>query len=248
MGAIVPDNLQFDRAEPSPGAAGLTGTIACSVCGSQLTDKYFVANGRIVCDKCRRGVEAEWNRGGAAGRFITALGLGILATIACSILWYVVLKVTGYQLGIIAVAVGFIVGGAVRKGSNGRGGWRYQTLAIFLTYTAIVTSYVPLIIEGIREHRAAQVTTTATAPENAKPVKDSTAAVAKAEAIGPLGFAIGVVVLLGVLYATPFLAGLENAIGILIIGFALYEAWKLNRRMELRVSGPHRVSPTGAPA
>ena len=235
----MPDSLQFDRAEPSAG---------CSACGSQLTDTYFVANGRIVCDKCRRAVEAEWNRGGAAGRFMTALGLGILATIACSILWYVVLKVTGYQLGIIAVAVGFIVGSAVHKGSNGRGGWRYQTLAIFLTYTAIVTSYVPLIIEGIREHRAAQVTTTATAPDNTKPVKDSTAVVAKAEAIGPLGFAVGVVVLLGVLYATPFLAGLENAIGILIIGFALYEAWKLNRRMELRVSGPHRVSPTGAPA
>jgi len=235
----VPDSLQFDRAEPSAG---------CSACGSQLTDTYFVANGRIVCDRCRRAVEAEWNRGGAAGRFMTALGLGILATIACSILWYVVLKVTGYQLGIIAVAVGFIVGSAVRKGSNGRGGWRYQTLAIFLTYTAIVTSYVPFIIEGFREHRAAQVTTTATAPDNTKPVKDSTAVVAKAESIGPLGFAIGVVVLLGVLYAAPFLAGLENVIGILIIGFALYEAWKLNRRTELRVSGPHRVSPTGAPA
>jgi len=235
----VPDSLQFDRAEPSAG---------CSACGSQLTDTYFVANGRIVCDRCRRAVEAEWNRGGAAGRFITALGLGILATIACSILWYVVLKVTGYQLGIIAVAVGFIVGSAVRKGSNSRGGWRYQTLAIFLTYTAIVTSYVPFIIEGFREHRAAQVTTTATAPDNTKPVKDSTAVVAKAESIGPLGFAIGVVVLLGVLYAAPFLAGLENVIGILIIGFALYEAWKLNRRTELRVSGPHRVSPTAAPA
>jgi len=235
----VPDSLQFDRAEPSAG---------CSTCGSQLTDTYFVANGRIVCDKCRRAVEAEWNRGGAAGRFITALGLGILATIACSILWYVVLKVTGYQLGIIAVAVGFIVGGAVRKGSNGRGGWRYQALAIFLTYTAIVTSYVPLIIEEIREQRAAQMTTTATAPDNAKPVKDSTAVVAKAQAIGPLGFAIGVVLLLAVLYAAPFLAGLENVIGILIIGFALYEAWKLNRRMELRVTGPHRVSTTGSPA
>src|SRR5258705_11081755 len=77
MGAIVADNLQFDRAEPSPGAAGLTGTIACSVCGSQLTDRYFVANGRIVCDKCRRGVEAEWNRGGAAGGVLNAVGLRV---------------------------------------------------------------------------------------------------------------------------------------------------------------------------
>jgi len=236
----VADNLQFDRAEPSPGAAGLTGTVSCSSCRSLVPDTYFVVNGHIVCEKCRRAAEANWNRGGAAGRFTTAFGLGILATIGCSILWYVVLKVTGYQLGILAVAVGFVVGSAVRKGSNGRGGWRYQTLAIFLTYTAIVSSYVPFIIEGMREH-SAQVTTTTTTPSD-------DAKLTKADKIGPLGFAIGIAVLLAILYAAPFLAGLENVIGILIIGFALYEAWKLNRRTELNVSGPHRVSTAGASA
>jgi hypothetical protein len=247
MGAIVADKLQFDRAEPSPGAAGQTGTVSCSSCRSLLPDTYFVVNGHIVCEQCRRSAEANWNRGGAAGRFTTALGLGILATIGCSILWYVVLKATGYQLGILAVAVGFVVGSAVRKGSNGRGGWRYQTLAIFLTYTAIVSSYVPFIIEGMREH-SAQVTTTATPSENTKLTGDSTADLSKAHKISPLGFAVGIALLLGILYAAPFLAGLENVIGILIISFALYEAWKLNRRTELNVSGPHRVSTAGASA
>src|SRR5258705_12507516 len=90
MGAIVADNLQFDRAEPSPGAAGLTGNIACSVCGSQLTDRYFVANGRIVCDKCRRGGEAEGNRGGAAGRFLHPLAPGGLGATCRSLLLGVV--------------------------------------------------------------------------------------------------------------------------------------------------------------
>ena len=66
---------------------------------------------------------------------------------------------------------------------------------------------------------------------------------------GPdLPIMIGIVVLLAVLYATPFLAGIENLIGLLIIGFALYEAWKLNRRTELRVSGPQQVSAARAPA
>jgi len=51
--------------------------------------------------------------------------------------------------------------------------------------------------------------------------------------------------MLAILYATPFFTGL---LGVLIVGFALYEAWKLNRRTDLRVSGPHRVSMTGAPA
>ena len=70
--------------------------------------------------------------------------------VACSLLWYIVLKLTDSQCGLLAVVVRRVVGGAVRKGSNGRGGWRYQALAIALTYTAIVSSYVPYVIEGVR--------------------------------------------------------------------------------------------------
>jgi hypothetical protein len=242
----MPDNLQFDQAEQ-------TGAISCKVCGRSLPDQYHVVNGHIVCDTCRRSAEADWNRGGAAGRFGKALGLGILAAIGCAVLWYVVLKLTDSQFGILAIVVGFVVGTAVHKGANGRGGWRYQALAIFLTYTAIVSSYVPFIVEGFRE-RSAQATKVALSPDKTTvPVDstalttDSTARAATASTIGPLGFVIGVVVLVGVLYASPFLMG-QSIIGILIIGFALYMAWKINRRTELSVSGPHQVSTSGAPA
>jgi hypothetical protein len=246
------DKLQFDRAESERGASGLTGTMTCSVCGRALKDSYYAVNGHIVCNTCRRSGEADWNRGGSAGRFGKAVVLGILATIACSILWYVVLEATNSQLGILAVVVGLVIGGAVRKGSNGRGGWRYQTLAIFLTYTAIVSSYVPFIVEGMRE-RSAQATKASTPADTLSAftpavTTDSTAGTSRDSKMGPLGFVIGIVVLLAVLYATPFLAGIENLIGVLIIGFALYEAWKLNRRKELRVSGPHLVSSASAPA
>ena len=274
----MPDNLQFDRAEPSPGAAGMAGTMACKSCGSLLTDTYYVLNGHIVCEKCRRSVDAEWNRGGAAGRFAKALGLGVLAMIGCSVVWYLVLKATNAQWGILAILVGLAIGGAVRKGSNGRGGWRYQALAIFLTYTAIVTSYVPLIIQEYKSQRAqltkvdtskqtqalprvlldsAVVTPTAaststpaptTTAETPAPAESKSAAQASESKLGPLGFVVGAVILLGVLYATPFLAGVENLLGLLIIGFALYQAWKMNRRAQLKVSGPYRVSMTGARA
>ena len=241
----MPDNLQFDHAEPTPGAQ--TASISCSVCSSPLPDTYFVANGQIVCERCRRAVEEEWNRGGAAGRLGKAVGLGVLAMIGCSLLWYIVLKLTDSQWGILAVVVGLVVGGAVRKGSHGRGGWRYQALAIVLTYTAIVTSYVPYIIEGAREQAAQTASLDSTA--TAELVNDSVATAAtNTRDSGPLGKVFAIVLLLGFLYALPFLAGIENIIGILIIGFALYQAWKLNRRVELSVTGPHRVAATGAPA
>lgn len=244
------DNLQFDRAEPAPGTQA--GSISCAVCHRTLPDAYFVANGRIVCENCRHAVEDEWNRGGAAGRLGKALVLGILAMIGCSVLWYVVLKLTDSQWGILAVVVGLVVGGAVRKGSNGRGGWRYQALAIFLTYTAIVTSYVPLIIEGMRERTAetAAVDSSATAGvvKDTVVLADDSTAAATATSPGPFAKVLAILFLLGLLYALPFMTGIQNIIGILIIGFALYEAWKLNRRTDLIVTGPHQVAPSGAGA
>jgi hypothetical protein len=228
--------LQFDRAEPAGGPAVST----CAGCHKPISDTYFEVNGQLVCPSCRRVVEDQWTRGGSAGRFSKALVLGLLAMIACSIVWYAVLKLTDSQWGILAVVVGLVVGSAVRKGSNGRGGWRYQTLAIVLTYTAIVSSYVPFIIEGIRE-KSGQVSEQASG-ESEPLVKGESAKAAATETPGLGQFAIAVVMLLLLLYATPFLAGLQNAIGILIIGFALYEAWKLNKKVELRVTGPYQVA------
>jgi uncharacterized paraquat-inducible protein A len=251
--------LQFDRFEPAAGVAAAAGVIACKNCGSILKATYYVVNGNIVCDRCRRLVVTERNRGGSASRFGSALVLGVLATAVCSLIWYAVLKATDAQWGILAVIVGLIVGGAVRKGSRGRGGWRYQTLAIFLTYTAIVTSYVPFIIEEIREqrsHRATEVSAAAApaADQTALAVADRTAeasdsaTAASLKKAGPVGVAVAIVLLLALLYTTPFLMGIQNVLGIVIIGFALYEAWKLNRRTELRVSGPHQVSMSPAQA
>lgn len=48
--------------------------------------------------------------------------------------------------------------------------------------------------------------------------------------------AFGVLIL-----ALPFLGGLENIIGLLIIGLGLYQAWVINRRQPLVIEGPFEV-------
>ena len=47
--------------------------------------------------------------------------------------------------------------------------------------------------------------------------------------------------LLVVAVAAPFLAGFENVIGILIIGFALWQAWHMNASAPLVFRGPYAV-------
>ena len=42
-------------------------------------------------------------------------------------------------------------------------------------------------------------------------------------------------------YMVPFLMGFENIIGILIIGFALWQAFRMNARMKIELQGPFRL-------
>ena len=42
----------------------------------------------------------------------------------------------------------------------------------------------------------------------------------------------------------PFLAGARNILGLIIIGIALFQAWKINRRVPLEITGPYKIAPT----
>ena len=57
---------------------------------------------------------------------------------------------------------------------------------------------------------------------------------------------LGVGALLLLVAALPFLTGVKNLIGLLIIGFGLWEAWKLNKRTDLSISGPYQVGAAAA--
>ena len=63
--------------------------------------------------------------------------------------------------------------------------------------------------------------------------------------------AVVLVVVLGIALSLPIIVGFQQPIGLLIVGFALYEAWKINRRVPLAITGPHpigdRPTPQGVP-
>lgn len=198
--------LQFDAAEPKGQAAAL----ACANCGAAISDAYHMLNQTVLCERCRRALEAQLAAGGAAGKLGRALLYGLVGAALGAAVYYAVLAITNLEIGLIAILVGWLVGRAVRRGSGGFGGRRYQLLAVGLTYLAIVSTYIPFIGRGAD-------------PD------------------------VPVVVLLVVAVIAPFLAGFKNIIGLLIIGFALYQAWIMNRKATLVFSGPFKVGGT-APA
>ena len=46
----------------------------------------------------------------------------------------------------------------------------------------------------------------------------------------------------------PFLAGLQNILGLFIIGVALYEAWKITRPLRFTIAGPFALAAAGTGA
>jgi hypothetical protein len=139
--AIDPVNIQFDQAEYATPA--LDGP-SCEVCQRPIDGEYYEIGGKLCCPSCRPRIEAAFRGGSRAARMLKALFFGSVASAAGAVLYYVILRATGYNLGLVAVVVGVMVGRAVRRGTGDRGGRFYQVLAIFLTYSAIMAMFAPM--------------------------------------------------------------------------------------------------------
>jgi hypothetical protein len=137
------EDLQFERAEfgASPAARNCTG------CHQPIAGHYFDVNGQPFCEACTASIRQAHGTSPGGAAFGRALGAGLVAGAVGSSLYYLVAKISGYQLSIIAIAVGFLVGRAVRWATGGRGGVIYQVLAVVLTYAAIAVSWVPFLAE-----------------------------------------------------------------------------------------------------
>jgi hypothetical protein len=233
--------LQFDRAQfETPKSA------VCASCQRTLSGSYYEINGRLACEACRMKAEWDWNNSSGVGRFLRAAAFGTAAAIAGAVIYYGVTALTGYELSLISILVGIMVGIAVRVGSRGRGGWKYQCLAMFLTYTSIMAAYSPMILKGLSEgiKKADAKTATSTAPAAAEP------ATRPATRPSALGILLGIGVIVAVVYATPLLliAHGTGFISVFIIGIGVWQSWKLNRKTELQISGPFSLSTRPAPA
>ncbi len=231
-----PSPLQFDRADLQ-GAQEVQQGPACSFCGTSLYSYYFDINGQMTCEACRYKVEEELKTGPGVAGFLRASAAGFGAALIGSGIYYAVRAISGYEIGLISIVVGLMVGAAVRWGSRRRGGWVYQTLAVFLTYMSIVSTYIPLMIEEAQKTQETQVA--AVSPGTAAPGAEAETPPGKEVPMPTFGEAVvGVLVVFAVAAAVPFLAGFENLIGLLIIAFGLWEAWKINKRPELTILGP----------
>jgi hypothetical protein len=231
--------LQFDTAIPrvTPSAISTAQGVACSLCQRTIPDQYYDVNGQSVCHGCRDQL-AEMTATPRHWRVFAMAGLfGLGAAVAGAILYYAVIAISNFEIGIVAIAIGFMVGWAVRKGAGGRGGRRFQVLALVLTYWAVGLAYTPLMFKQLAEENAKEkAAATAPAPTPADSSDES--------GDGRLGLVA--LVLLGFSLALPVLSVISSLPGGLISGaiiaFGMHQAWKMTGVPVLQISGPFRIA------
>ena len=196
-----------------------SGPDRCKSCETTLTSRYFRINGAPACENCVERLKQQVPKDSHQAfvrRIVFGLGgafLGLILYAAFGIL-------TGLVIGYVSLAVGYIVGKAIKMGSGGMGGRRYQIAAALLTYSAVSIAAIPIFISQIvKDKKVGKHTQVQHAlPESSAPAQPQAPAVngstisqqpqtqTPAEPKKPsmgLGAALGLAVLIGL--ASPFL-------------------------------------------
>lgn len=258
------EELQFDRVAGDAAVAGpmSEGTgVACALCSAPIQRYYYHVNGQTACQRCQNAAAKQMAVPRGAGVFAKATVFGIGAAIVGAVVYYAVIALLDLEIGIVAIATGYMVGYAVSKGTAGRGGRRFQVLAALLTYWSVGLAYTPLAFKGANEHESGKPAATAdstraSAADSAQaPAADSTLAASGDGAKQPapatrskaphrsLAFAFGA--LFAFVFALPvlFIAGTmpSGLISALIILIGMRQAWRMTGAPPLAISGPYRI-------
>ena len=245
---------QFGTAEYKSATGGET----CRACKQTITGEYYRVNGVQACAACVGKVKEQMPKDTHAA-FVRGMLFGVGGAIAGLIVYSVFGIVTGIVIGYVSLAVGWLVGKAIRAGSKGVGGRRYQIVAVAFTYAAVSMSAIPMgIAQYVKEKKEKQnVVVTSpqgNAPGAAAPSDGTTggttgeAAASRAEPEKvSVGAAIGALVIAGL--ASPFLElGDEpgGIIGLVILFVGMRIAWKLTGSPKLDIVGPFKASEPAA--
>jgi hypothetical protein len=148
---IGTDGLQFDRVitASTSSAAPARLSVTCVACHASIETEYYHINGNIFCSRCRTAVESAARTPQGVIPLITAGVFGLGAGVVGAVIYYAVIAIGHVEVGIVAILIGYMVGYAVRKGARGRGGLRFQVVAVALTYASVALAYAPIAVKGL---------------------------------------------------------------------------------------------------
>jgi hypothetical protein len=209
-GSPLSQNLQFQNAETAPFSGP-----GCAVCKQPIASTYYESGSHVVCEGCAgrlRESQLQPPETALANAFIYGAG----AALAGCALYVFVDMVVKIRIGIVAIAVGWMVGTAIRTASKGHGGLPQQIMAVLLTYFAISGSAIPEYLYYISQHSGGIQASYST-------------------------FLVRMAILL---FASPLLPIIRNGSGIIsfiILIIGLRQAWSMTGARRILLSGPRQI-------
>jgi hypothetical protein len=230
---------QFDTAEYQ----GVKAPDWCRMCKQAVVGPYYRVNGEMACASCAEIAKTAVPVGKHSA-FVRSLLFGVAGAIAGMALYAAVGIITGWMIGYVSLAVGYIIGKAMMAGSRGLGGRRYQIAALLLTYAAVSVAAVPIYLAQSMKANSSQKT--AQVQQQTGEASQSSGRTSEEGAPAPtmsMGRALIQLLLVGL--ASPFLelqSPVHGLIGLVILFIGMQIAWKITGGgPPLVVEGPYNA-------
>lgn len=226
---------------------GSPATDYCQFCQQPIPGTYYRVHTAIACRGCAEKARSELPQYSHAD-YVRGLLYGAGAATAGLILYAAFEIATSLIIGYVSLAVGWMVGKAMMKGSNGQGGRRYQITAALLTYAAVSLAAIPVWIHYSGEPKQAQHASQQQqlAEEQRTLEKETGRPQTTVPAKPALNFGKAFVTLAVLGLASPFLEladPLHGVIGLLILFIGIRIAWQITGQKLPAIDGPFQSSP-----
>jgi hypothetical protein len=220
-----------------------SGQDVCAGCNAALSGNYYRVNGSLACERCMQQIKLRSPQDSHPA-FARAILFGVGGAVLGLILYSAFSIFTGIIIGYVSLAVGWLVGTAIKKGSQGVGGRHYPIAAVLLTYAAVSLSARPIGISYyLKEGRAKTPQANAATPSGGTP--DSSPSAAPATSGQPKkSFLAAIAALLFAGLASPFLElqeGFSGIIGLVILLVGIQIAWRMTAAPPLEILGPFQT-------
>jgi hypothetical protein len=225
---------------------GSPGGDRCRFCQQPIAANYYRLNGAMACSNCAQRVQSQIPKDSQAD-YVRGLLFGIGAAVAGLVLYATFEITTGIIIGYLSLAVGWMVGKAMMKGSNGRGGRRYQIAAVLLTYASVSLAAIPVWIHYAGEHRHERHASQQQqrSDGNSAAESESGPQSESAPARPPMNQSKALLQLAFLGLASPFLEladPVHGAIGLFILFIGIRIAWQTTRAALPILDGPFPLS------
>jgi hypothetical protein len=200
----------------------------------------------MACAACGERAQHELPKDSHA-LFVRGLIFGIGAAVLGLILYATVEIATGWIIGYVSLAVGYLIGKGIKMGSKGAGGRKYQIVAVILTYAAVSLAAVPVAISEYMKTSKAQHPAEVQQPADSGSDQQDQQAEPPTGPRPSMGSALLQLAIMGL--ASPFL-GLQDpvhgVIGLIILFIGIRIAWRLAAGTDAQVLGPFESAPAAS--